>query len=332
MGVGGSAEIWQPDTAQEAADLATQWQLDDATWMVLGGGSNVVFPDYGYSGSIVQPANKGIEFRRTDDHILLTAQAGEAWDDVVAASVAAGFGGIEALSGIPGSAGAAPVQNIGAYGAELSHTLVQITRWQDCQVRVTAAADLQLAYRNSTLKAQRDSMVLDLTLKLSADGLSAPVLYAQLADTLGVQIGARVPVAEARAAVLAVRKRKSMVFDSADLDSHGCGSFFTNPIVSTQFATSLPSDAPRWPMPEVEGHVREVKLSAAWLIENAGITRGYSLPGSGAAISSKHTLAITNRGAATSNDVVQLATFVQTRVLNEYGVKLHPEPLIVTNY
>lgn len=329
MGVGGQAEVWRPTTAQDAADLATEWELEDATWMVLGGGSNVVFEDDGYVGNIIHPENKGISFQRVGDSVLLTAQAGENWDDVVAASVAEGLGGIEALSGIPGSAGAAPVQNIGAYGAELSHTLTGITRWYRDEIVSTPAAELQLAYRSSTLKTHRDSMVLDLTLRLTPDGLSAPIQYAQLADALGVEIGTRVPLSEAREAVITVRKRKSMVFDRADVDSHGCGSFFTNPIVSTEFAAGLPSDVPRWPMPEVDNHVREVKLSAAWLIEHAGISRGYSLPGSGAAISSKHTLAITNRGAATSFDVVQLAGFVQTRVVNEFGVKLHPEPLIV---
>ena len=208
------------------------------------------------------------------------------------------------------------------------------------------AAELGLGYRTSALKTGRLGLVVSLELVALADdsGLSQPIAYAQLASALGVRIGDRVPVAELRAAVLELRASKGMLWDPADPDSASAGSFFTNPVVSEQFARQLPADAPRWPTAPEEAarvlplgsdipHVARgeylVKLSAAWLIEKAGITRGFSFSGSGAAVSSKHTLAIVNRGGATAADVVQLAGYIQTRVMSEFGVNLQPEPVLV---
>jgi UDP-N-acetylmuramate dehydrogenase len=221
------------------------------------------------------------------------------------------------------------------------------------EVLTLPAAELGLGYRSSALKSGRLGVVLSLELALGDDaGLSEPIAYAQLASALGVELGARVPLAAVRDAVLTLRASKGMVWDPADPDSVSAGSFFTNPIVSEGFARRLPAGAPRFPTePEPPARVLplgadisaadvpsparpasgeyRVKLSAAWLIERAGITRGFSLPGSGAAISSKHTLAIVNRGSATAADVAQLAGYVQTRVEAEFGVRLQPEPVLV---
>jgi UDP-N-acetylmuramate dehydrogenase len=320
-------------------------------WLVLGGGSNVVIADEGFDGTVVRVETRGIErlADATGPHpVRLRVEAGEPWDDVVAYAVEHGLGGIEALSGIPGSTGAAPIQNIGAYGEQLSETLVAIDFLdaESGEVSRLDASELELGYRTSSLKLGRRGVVLGIELGFpQPEGLSAPVSYDQLAVALGVAVGDRVPLADARAAVLALRASKGMVLDPGDADSVSAGSFFTNPIVSESFARGLPVDAPRWPLePEQEPRVLPlgaeipagpasgsylVKLSAAWLIERAGIGRGFGLPGSGAGISSKHTLAIVNRGGATAADIAELARYIQTRVLSEFGVQLQPEPVLV---
>lgn len=330
-------------------------------WLLLGGGSNTVASDDGFDGTVIHVRTRGVErLDAPDGRVRIRVQAGEPWDDLVALTVRNGWSGIEALSGIPGSTGAAPVQNIGAYGQELESALLGVEFLDDDSGEVVSLTreELGLGYRTSILKRGRRGVVLSVDLELE-DGavpggvgapLSAPVAYAQLADALGVPLGSLVPVAELRRAVLALRSSKGMVLDPADPDSVSSGSFFTNPIVSEHFARTLPSNAPRWPQepPEADAVIGlpqgglhpldvpplataeySVKLSAAWLIENAGIRRGFSLPGSGAAISSKHTLAIVNRGGASAAEVVQLADFIQARVQAEFGVVLHPEPVLV---
>ncbi|HEU0182994.1 MAG TPA: UDP-N-acetylmuramate dehydrogenase [Agromyces mariniharenae] len=308
--------------------------------------------------------------------VRIRVQAGETWDDVVAWAVHEGYSGFEALSGIPGSVGAAPVQNIGAYGQELESTLVAIEfldEGADVPRRMTAA-ELELGYRTSVLKRGLRGIVVSAEFDLHdtsveravlGEPLGQPVAYAQLADALHVNLGDRVPVARVREAVLRLRASKGMVLDPDDPDSVSAGSFFTNPIVTERTARTLPGDAPRWyvgedtpdqvtpitsgldesPLdqflahqasleavePEADAAPPEplVKLSAAWLIEHSGIHRGFALPGSRAAISSKHTLALTNRGGATADEVAQLARFVQSRVQAEFGIVLHPEPVFV---
>jgi UDP-N-acetylmuramate dehydrogenase len=279
-------------------------------------------------------------------------QAGEPWDAVVAHAVANGWTGIEALSGIPGSSGAAPIQNIGAYGQEVSSSLVAIEflDYLSGELERIPVSRLGLGYRTSLIKQGREGLVVSVELELGEDApghsaLSAPVAYDQLTSALGVRIGDRVPVEDLRETVLALRAAKGMLLDDNDPDSFSAGSFFTNPIVSENFARGLPSDAPRWPtapedrdvavplgevpgVPVIAGDYR-VKLSAAWLIEKAGISRGFSLPGSHAAVSSRHTLALINAGGATAEDIVELARFVQTRVFAEFGVRLQPEPVLV---
>ncbi len=349
--VGGPADrVLEPSTRDELVATALQLWAGVDDWLVLGGGSNVVISDEGIDGGVLHVITRGISQQAHDDGTVhLLVEAGEPWDAVVAHAVENGLAGIESLSGIPGSSGAAPIQNIGAYGQELSGSLVGIDflDFGTGEVQHLAASELGLGYRTSALKRGRLGVVLGVELALAAspDRRSLPVAYDQLARALGVELGAPAPLAEVRAAVLDLRASKGMVLDAADPDSVSAGSFFTNPIVSENFARGLPPDAPRWPTePEPPAQVLPlgapipaapasgeylVKLSAAWLIEHAGITRGFALPGSGAAISSKHTLAIINTGHATANDIVQLANYVQTRVMSEFGVLLQPEPVLV---
>ncbi|POH65294.1 UDP-N-acetylenolpyruvoylglucosamine reductase [Cryobacterium zongtaii] len=347
----------------------------DEPWVLLGGGSNTVAADAGFDGTVIHVCTRGVEVLATAAEtgadaeidadvdgrpVRIRVQAGEPWDDLVALTVANGWAGIEALSGIPGTSGAAPVQNIGAYGQELANSLAAIDflDFESGEVERLSAAELGLGYRTSVLKQGRRGVVLAIELELRdmsaqaavlGGALSQPVTYPQLANALGVQLGDRVPLAELRQSVLGLRAGKGMVLDAADPDTYSAGSFFTNPIVTESFARTLPDEAPRWkqaeielpdrvipldeyagvgPMPGVEV-LRTVKLSAAWLIENSGIHRGFRLPGSGAAISSKHSLAITNTGTATADEIGQLARFVQQRVQADFGVILHPEPVFV---
>jgi UDP-N-acetylmuramate dehydrogenase len=327
MRVGGPArEVISPTTQAELVSATLEVWSGGDEWLVLGGGSNVVVSDAGFDGTVIRVVTRGIEVQRDAASVTLRVQAGEPWDALVAHTVAEGWAGIEALSGIPGSAGAAPIQNIGAYGQELSSTLVSIDflDYLTGEVQRVSAADLGLGYRTSALKRGREGVVLAIELRLvaSSDGV---VSYPQLATALGVPLGANVPAAEIRSAVLALRASKGMVLDPADPDSVSCGSFFTNPIVSERFAHGLPAETPRW----LQADDTSVKLSAAWLIEQAGVARGFALPGSRAAISSKHTLAIVNRGGATAAEVTELSRYIRGLVSARFGVELQPEPALV---
>lgn len=360
--IGGPAErMIAPDTER---DLVLQsldvWRSGD-DWMVLGGGSNLLIGDEGVEGTVIRTATRGV--RRIDgdrdDRVRVRVQAGEPWDAFVALTIHNGWAGVEALSGIPGSTGASPIQNIGAYGQDVAETLVAVDFLDyDSGDRLRLpAAELGLGYRTSAIKRGRRGVVIavefDLVPTTDRAATGGPIQYAQLASALGVEVGDRVPLAEVRRTVLQLRSDKGMVLDPADPDSVSAGSFFTNPIVTESFGRTLPADAPRWAVePETPPLVvplelgpeavaaaaaiaasrrgpAHVKLSAAWLIERAGIRRGFALPGSRAGISTKHTLAIVNRGGATAAEVVQLAEYVQTRVMSEFGVALHPEPVYV---
>ncbi len=297
-------------------------------WFLLGGGSNVVIADSGFDGTVIHVRSRGIErLEAPAGRVRVRVQAGESWDGLVAHAVANGWAGLEALSGIPGTTGASPIQNIGAYGYELSDTLVAIDflDYLSGDVVRLSADDLGLGYRTSIIKRGRQGVVLAVEMELTdaPDGRSVQPYHAQLAAALGEGVD-RPPLADVREAVLSVRGSKGMVLDPRDPDSVSAGSFFTNPIVSESFARRLPEAAPRWTVDE-----DSVKLSAAWLIERAGIRRGFALPGSNAGISSKHTLAIINRGGATAADIASLARYVQERVRNEFGVALHPEPTYI---
>ncbi|WP_297345939.1 UDP-N-acetylmuramate dehydrogenase [uncultured Mobiluncus sp.] len=293
----------------------------------------------------------------TPSCVFLSVSGGLAWDRLVEFCVTQGFSGLEALSGIPGVVGAAPVQNIGAYGGEVADCLLGVTAWdrQECRLVYLSAADLRFGYRDSLLKQSRlqteaDSgrsrfaparpgtnpatgrwIVLEVDFALQRGG-GTPVRYAQLAGALGVPMGTVVPAAQIRTAVLELRHSKGMVLDPSDHDTWSVGSFFTNPIlpVDAAAALELPQDAPRWEaaLPGRAGEVG-VKLSAAWLIEHSGITKGFALPGAGAGVSTKHVLALTNRGNATAADIQALASHIIAAVQGAYGVTLVPEPVIL---
>ncbi|MGW5716419.1 UDP-N-acetylmuramate dehydrogenase [Amycolatopsis sp. NPDC003865] len=297
--------------------------------LLLGGGSNLVVADAGFDGTLVEVANTG--WRRDGD--VVEVEAGQNWDAFVAGLVEAGLGGLECLSGIPGSVGATPIQNVGAYGCEVAESIVSLELYdrRTGEVRTLKADDLGFAYRTSVLKGTDTGVVLSVRFEIREDGLSAPIRYAELARTLGVEIGARVPAADAREAVLKLRRGKGMVLDPDDHDTWSAGSFFTNPIVPSaeaeavlaRIAGSVGADAPQYP---AEGGV---KLSAAWLIERAGFAKGYPGPGNRVSLSTKHTLALTNRGDATTDDLLALAREVRDGVFARFGVRLHPEPLLI---
>jgi UDP-N-acetylmuramate dehydrogenase len=383
MRVGGPAtHLVTATTEAELIEMASDAYASGDPVLLLGGGSNTVVGDEGFDGTVVKIESRGVERIATGsgeagtghpDAVRLRVQAGENWDDLVALAVHNRWAGIEALSGIPGSVGAAPVQNIGAYGQELSSVLVAIDFLDahSLDVRRMTADELDLGYRTSVLKRGLVGVVIAVELELTQHpeggaAYGAPIGYAQLANALAVTLGTRVSLGEVRRTVLGLRASKGMLLDPDDPDSVSAGSFFTNPIVSAPFARTLPADAPRWPLAPEEPDLvvrldaeqaeqsvavgmladaaaeREhrraaaasatgpgVKLSAAWLIEHAGIRKGFALPGSRAAISGKHTLAITNRGGATAAEIGQLAAFVQMRVQSEFGVILHPEPVLV---
>jgi UDP-N-acetylmuramate dehydrogenase len=305
--------------AVRAADAAGEPLL------LLGGGSNVVVADAGWPGTVVRVSSTGRRLqRRPDGSVLLTVEAGEDWDAVVAGTVADGLGGLECLSGIPGRTGATPVQNVGAYGVEISELLVDVDLYERGADRIrrhVPAAELGLGYRTSTLKGRADEVVLRVRFALPGHSDSAPVRYPELARTLGVQVGSRVPAPLARDAVLALRRGKGMVLDEDDRDTWSAGSFFTNPVLPDAQA---PAEAPRWPA----GPGR-VKIPAAWLIEHSGFGRGHPGPGGRVALSGKHVLALTNRGAGSTDDLLALAREVRDGVLGRFGIELTPEPVMV---
>ncbi|GAA1593818.1 UDP-N-acetylmuramate dehydrogenase [Leucobacter chromiireducens subsp. chromiireducens] len=373
MRVGGPAErLLTATTRDELIAHARELRREGEPWLLLGGGSNTVVHDDGFPGPVLLVRTRGIAEVPDPDlpasQLRIRVAAGEDWDGLVETAVSRGWAGIEALSGIPGLAGAAPVQNIGAYGQELSDVLhsIEFLDAGSATPRTLSAAELELGYRDSVIKQGLEGVVLSIDLVLTRAGASrgrhgaaasdpadtaaaeAPVRYGQLATALGVELGAHVPIRVLRDSVLRLRAAKGMVLNEADHDSWSSGSFFTNPIVTERFARTLPENAPRFPVgdaepedtvvsledlaagasiaPQQAAPERMVKLSAAWLIEHAGVPRGFRLPGSGAAISSKHTLAITNRGAATAADVAELGRFIVQRVQQEFGIILVPEP------
>ena len=352
LGVGGPVARYVETTSEaELVDAVRTADEAGEPVLVLGGGSNLLVSDEGFDGLVVRDTRTGID---VPDHsacagVTYTVPAGTPWDDVVAEATSHRLYGIEALSGIPGSTGATPVQNVGAYGQEVAQTIATVRVWDRgrARVRTLPLVDLRFGYRTSLLKRsvlaaddpRRDPrdpaderapwgptpryVVLDVTFQLRQGTLSAPVAYAELARTLGDEVGQRAPRLDVRAAVLELRGRKGMVLDPGDADTRSAGSFFTNPLLNEATAARLPAEAPRYPAGE-----GVVKTSAAWLIEHAGFARGFGLPGP-AALSTKHTLALTNRGGASSGDLVALAREVRDGVRAAFGVTLEPEPVLV---
>ncbi|MEO5834405.1 MAG: UDP-N-acetylmuramate dehydrogenase [Nakamurella sp.] len=333
LGLGGPAtELIVGDSS--ATIIAALDDLADRGEPVLlvAGGSNLVIADAGVDHPVLRIANSGVQAHRDGADLIVTTAAGENWDRVVAMFTADGWSGIEMLSGIPGSTGATPIQNVGAYGAEVSDVLVDVTVYDRTTrtSRVLTAADLKLGYRTSLLRGNRDLVVMQVRMRLTH--IPPPVRYGELAATLGVAPGHGAPPAEVREAVLALRRGKGMVLDPADPDTRSVGSFFTNPLLDdaalaaahAAIVARLGADVryPQYPAGAA------TKLSAAWLIDRAGFAKGFALPRGGAAISSKHTLALTNRGGTTA-DLIALARHVRDGVEDAFGVRLHAEPILI---
>jgi len=354
--IGGPARAWiEATTEAEILDAVRSADAVGEPLLILSGGSNLLISDAGFDGTVLKIATRGLSaegsFCEFDADVawpeasgtapgpsgalgagaaacggfLVTVAAGELWDDVVAYAVANELVGIEALSGIPGLAGSTPIQNVGAYGQEVSQTIWNVRTYdrRDRAVRTFANADCGFSYRHSRFKAEPGRyVVLDVTLQLEQGPLSAPIRFGELARRLGIEGGGRAPLAQVREAVLELRRGKGMVSDPADHDTWSAGSFFTNPILDADAAAGLPEDAPRFPQPD-----GRVKSSAAWLIEHAGFGKGFGTPP--ATLSTKHTLALTNRGGASASDVVALARTVRDGVRERFGVTLVPEPVLL---
>jgi UDP-N-acetylmuramate dehydrogenase len=326
---GPAARYLEADAEAAVVDAVRAADRASEPLLVLAGGSNVVVADAGFGGTVVRIATRGVAFDDTTAEVA----AGEPWDPFVAACVDRGLAGVECLSGIPGSVGATPIQNVGAYGQEVAETIaaVRVLDRERDVVEELAPGACEFTYRSSVFKRHPGRwVVLAVRFVLSEPThppLSAPIRYPELARALSVEVGERVPLAAVRAAVLALRRRKGMVLDAGDPDTVSAGSFFTNPVLPAEQFADLARRAgeapPSWP-----GTDGQVKTSAAWLIERAGFTRGYGDPG-GIAISSKHTLALTNRGAGTTTQLVALAREIAGGVHDAFGVDLVPEPVFV---
>jgi len=312
------------DTTEKVVDV-TRALGADSDALVLAGGSNVVLSDQLTGLDVVLLANTEI----TVEGNVVRAEAGAVWDDVVVTSLAHGLGGLECLSGIPGSAGATPVQNVGAYGAEVADTIrrVRLLDRRTGEDRWVTPASLQFGYRTSVLKGSAAAIVLEVEFDLNPDGRSAPLRYGELANTLGAEPDSRIDANRVREAVLALRARKGMVLDEADHDTWSVGSFFTNPVVTQSVFQGLQSrvdgDVPNYPAPD------GVKLAAGWLVERAGFAKGYPGDDAAARLSTKHALAITNRGDASSADVIALARAVRDGVQDTFAIELTPEPILI---
>lgn len=335
--LGGPAREWvRATTEAELVEAVADADAAGIPVLVLGGGSNLVVADAGFDGRVVEVATSGVDVD-TDScdvdtlaacgGVVLTVAAGEDWDALVARAVASGWAGIEALSGIPGAVGATPIQNVGAYGQDVSQTVARVRAWDrnERAQRTFAAADCGFGYRHSRFKAEQGRyVVLEVMFQLRQGELSEPVAYAELARRLGVETGERPTLGAVREAVLSLRAGKGMVLDAEDHDTWSAGSFFTNPLLTSDQADRLPQDAPRWPQPD-----GTVKSSAAWLIERAGFTRGHTSTEAGprVSLSTKHTLALTNRGGATTEELLTLARELRDGVQARFGVCLVNEPV-----
>lgn len=338
--------------------LREVWSRHDE-WFVLGGGSNLFVGDEPFEGTVIRVLTNGIE-RFESPHLgraRVRVQAGHNWDDLVAYTVAQGLAGIEAMSGIPGTVGAAPVQNVGAYGQEIQETLVEVELIDEStgEVSTVPASELGLGFRTSVLKHHYDgvplrrAVILSVTLDLADVGDAGRVVRGeQLRRALSLTGDDPVPLSWVREQILSIRAAKGMILNADDPDTNSAGSFFQNLIVEESVALQLPPECPRWPvapdldtvtviplasydgnLPQAPEVRSEVKVSAGWLIENAGISKGFRLPRSRAGISTKHALALTNRGGATAAELAELARFIQARVHSEFGLLLQPEPVLI---
>jgi len=324
LGLGGPAE--RMVSAYDEDEVVAAVRAADGPVLVLGGGSNLVVADEGFRGTVVRIASRGRTTSVDGDAVRVDVAAGEQWDDLVTWCVGESLSGVECLAGIPGLVGATPIQNVGAYGQDVSETVVSVRAYDRARDVVSTIDDCGFAYRSSRFKAESPRwVVLSVTYLLPRSANSRPVRYAELARTLGVEVGQTAPLAEVRDAVLSLRRGKGMVLDPQDTDTRSAGSFFTNPLLRPDQLEALRARGAEPPSyPEPDGRV---KVPAAWLIEQAGFAKGdFDGP---AGISSKHALALVNRGGARTEDLVRVARAIRDRVRDLFGVELVPEPVLV---
>jgi len=322
--VGGPAQKLIYATGEAELIAAVQEADSNQTpLLILGGGSNVLVSDQGFPGTVVVVQTQGNSYEiDACSGGMLQVAAGVSWDDFVAFTLEKKLANLESLSGIPGTVGAAPIQNIGAYGHEVGEVIARVRAYDRTkkEIHTFTASECGFGYRTSVFKAETDRyVILDVTFQLRRGESSLPVLYAELAKELGVEVGARVPTRELREKVLKIRRAKGMVYEAGSSENiWSAGSFFTNPIVSAALADALPPDAPRFVQPD-----GQVKLSAAWLMQHAGVAKGEVF--GGARISDRHVLALTNAGSGTASDIVELARIAQAKVKAHFGIDLTPE-------
>jgi UDP-N-acetylmuramate dehydrogenase len=364
LGLGGPAgDFVSAATERELVGAVRAADASGTPVLLIGGGSNLVISDAGFPGTVIHVNTRGLRSVQAGDGVHagdgavdVTVAAGEDWDGVVAATVADGLAGLEPLSGIPGRAGATPIQNVGAYGREVADVITEVRVYdrQENRIRVVPNEWCSFSYRSSLFKSGRPEslvpgsaadpqtpgphaagqpryVVIDATFRLARQALSAPVRYAELAAELGIAMGEQAGVGEVRAAVVKIRARKGMVINPGDPDTRSAGSFFTNPVITAAelgrveaaAAAAGAGQVPRYPAGD-----GLVKVPAAWLIEHAGFAKGYGAPAA-ARVSSKHTLALVNTGSATTADLLALAREIIAGVRAAYGVTLTPEPILV---
>jgi UDP-N-acetylmuramate dehydrogenase len=352
--IGGPAKVFvAADTESALIDAVRSADASGDQVLLIGGGSNLVISDEGFPGTVIHVNTRGLTYVDAGDGaVTVTAAAGEDWDTVVAATVAEGLAGLEPLSGIPGRAGATPIQNVGAYGREVAEVITEVRVYdrQEDQTRVILNAGCRFSYRTSLFKSGRPEalvcspggtpsraagqpryVVLDVTFRLRRQSLSTPVRYAELAAELGIEMGEQAGVGEVRAAVIKIRSRKGMVLNPGDPDTRSAGSFFTNPVITPEEFTRVEAAAAArggGPVPRYPAGQGLVKVPAAWLIERSGFAKGHGAP-SPARVSAKHTLALVNTGEATTADLLSLAREIVAGVRAAYGVTLSPEPILV---
>lgn len=319
--VGGSAGKFI-EVSTESEIISAIESAGDKPILIMGAGTNMLVSDAGFDGTVIRISNNNLESEiDACSGATLKIGAGENWDHFVATTISRGFAGLETLSGIPGTVGAAPIQNIGAYGHEASEFITRVRTYDRKEKKLTTFTNSEcgFSYRSSRFKTEKDRyVILDVSFQLRIGEETTPIIYAELAEALGIKVGEKAPVVKTRKVTLELRSKKGMLLNPADRDSWSAGSFFTNPIVDAEIAAQLPADAPRWP--QADGRI---KISAAWLMENAGVHKGDSIQG--ARISTKHVLALTNAGNATAADIATLARNAQIKVKEVFGITLEPE-------
>ena len=323
--VGGPAKSFV-EVRTEAQIIEAIEAAGDTPILIIGGGTNILVSDNGFEGTVIRISNNSLEAEvDACSGATLVIGAGENWEKFVETTINRGFAGLETLSGIPGTVGAAPIQNIGAYGHEVSEFITRVRTYdrKEKALKTFTNSECQFGYRNSLFKATPGRyVVLDVGFQLRVGEDTTPILYGELAKKLGIEVGDKSTVIATRKAVLELRQAKGMLLVPQDRDSWSAGSFFTNPIITADLAEKLPEGAPKWLLDD-----GRVKTSAAWLIENSGIHKGDAH--GGAKVSSKHVLALTNAGNATAQDIAELANIARKSVKDKFGITLEAEVNLV---